>query len=122
VKRQRLGVPSNCETTAPWPIIFGRAAGFGRVQQSMPEPSTAIVRPPRPARRVRGGVDPAARARLTIVTPRAASSPASDSATSMPYAVAGARADDRQRERVGRVEGAAHVERRRRRDGGEHAG
>jgi len=60
---------------------------------------------------MRGGVDPRAKP-LTIVTPRAARSPASRAATSRPYGVGPAGADDGDRQRVVVIDGAAYPERR----------
>src|SRR6185436_5680364 len=75
--------------TAPCPIIFSASGRFsGGYTRSMPEPSTAIVRPPAASAPRCAAVSIPRASPLTIVTPRAASSPASDSATSTPYAVA----------------------------------
>src|SRR6059036_715187 len=86
----RAGAPrANCDTSAPCASIVRASARFsGGYTTSMPHPRTASVRPPASsAPRCAAASMPRARP-LTIVTPRAPSSPASRSATSTPYGVA----------------------------------
>src|SRR5256712_6093823 len=84
------GAPrANCDTSAPCASIVRASARFsGGYTTSIPHPRTASVRPPASsAPRCAAASMPRARP-LTIVTPRAPSSPASRSATSTPYGVA----------------------------------
>ncbi len=84
------GVPgANCDTSAPRATISSASRAFsGGYTTSTPEPNTAMLRPPtRSAPRCAAVSMPRARP-LTMVTPRAARSAASVSATSSPYGVA----------------------------------